>query len=70
MKKYVDSPAEKIHKEIRAGKNIPYTILFYKPFFERKLSKTQEAYLKKFGIDFYYINNSDELEEKIIKLRN
>lgn len=70
MKKYVDSPAEKIHKEIKAGKNIPYTILFYKPFFERKLSKTQEAYLKKFGINFYYVKNPNELKGKLEELRS
>ncbi|MCK5150095.1 hypothetical protein KAJ87_04180 [Candidatus Pacearchaeota archaeon] len=69
MKKYVETPAEKIHPEIRANKNIPYTYFIYSPFIKTgKLSKETEAYLEKIGIKLEYIKNPNKLKEKLQNL--
>jgi len=69
MKKYVEAPEDKIHPEILAGKNLPYTYLVYSPFLKTgKLSYETEKYLEKVGIDFKYIGNSEELREKLEEL--
>lgn len=55
IKKGVDQSIEKIHKEARAGKNIPYTMLIYSPFLKsKKLDYEDEIYMKKFGINLIY----------------
>jgi len=69
MKKYIDTPTDKIHPEILAGKNIPYTYLIYSSFLKTgKLLYETEKYLEKAGIDFKYIGNSEELREKLEEL--
>lgn len=57
-----------VHPEIRAGKN--FTILVYSPFLiNKKLSKEQEEYIKKFGINLVYIRGSAELKKELEKLK-
>lgn len=69
MKVGVDVVREKVHPEIRAGKNIPYVYFVYTPFIKaKKLEKETEAYLKKFNIKLEYVNNANELKEKIKNL--
>lgn len=64
------SKAKYLHPEVRAGKNIPYAFLIYSPFFKSgKLPLETEAYMKKYGIDFFYIKSAKELGEKLKKLR-
>jgi hypothetical protein len=51
------------HEEVRAGKTIPYSFIVYSPFVKsRKLDSETEAYLKKYGINLIYVNNSKELK--------
>lgn len=61
--------AKYLHPEVRASKIIPYTILVYSPFLNSgKLQKETEAYMKKYGINFEYIKNPDDLRKKLLKL--
>lgn len=69
MKIKVDIVREKVHSEIRAGKNIPYIYFIYSPFIKTgKLSRETEAYLEKIGINLEYINTAEELKSKIKNL--
>ncbi|MFA6974249.1 MAG: hypothetical protein WC238_05995 [Parcubacteria group bacterium] len=63
------SDAKYLHPEVRAGINIPYTILVYCPFLKSKtLSKETEAYMEKYGISLSYIENPKQLKEKLQEL--
>ncbi len=69
MKAGVDIVSEKVHSEIRAGKNNQFTYFVYTPFIKAKnLEKETEEYLKKFGIKLEYVKNAGELREKIENL--
>jgi len=69
MKKGIKN-AKYLHKEIRAGKNIPYTFLIYTPFLKnKKLSPETEAYIKKYGIKLIYIKSPKELKKILEKLK-
>jgi len=63
----VEVAGKRIHPEIRAGKN--YTIIVYSPFFSQPLPKEKEEYLKEFGINLVYVDNPEELEQKLHALR-
>ena len=64
-KKGVTATAQKIHPEIRAGKNLPFSVIAYKPFLKEKLSFEIETYIKKLGGKIYYANTPKELKQKI-----
>ncbi len=61
--------AQGLNLEVRANKNIPYTIFVYQPFILSNFSDETKAYLKRYGINFQYIKNSEDLKEKILKLK-
>jgi len=66
MKDGVSQGIETIHKEARAGKNITFTIFAYQPFLHnKKFSKEDEVYAKKFGINLVYIKNTKDLEKNL-----
>ena len=63
--------AQHLHPEVRAGKNIPYTIFVYTPFIKsKKIHKEIEEYMKKFRINLEYINNPEELKKKLSELNS
>lgn len=71
LKKYIETPAEKIHPELKAGKETSLKMLIYSPFIKSgKLSEEIEFYLNKYEIPFYYIHNSKELKEKLQEIKN
>jgi hypothetical protein len=56
----------KIHPDIKIDDN--FKLLVYSPFLhDKKLAFEDEAYLKKYGIDFVYIQNPEDLEKKLRK---
>ncbi|MAG02605.1 hypothetical protein CMI42_04670 [Candidatus Pacearchaeota archaeon] len=60
FKEGIEVSKEKIHSEIRAGKD--YSIIVYSPFLiGGKLSKEDEKYMEKFGVKLYYVNSSEGL---------
>lgn len=60
-----------VHSDMRAGKNIPYTILIYSPFIKnRRFSAETEMYMKKFGISYYYIKNPRQLKQRLTELNS
>lgn len=66
-KEGVEISGKKIHPEINAGKN--FSILVYSPFLiNKRLQKEDEEYMKKFGINLYYIKNPKQLKEKLSEL--
>ena len=65
FKSGVSQGIETIHKQARAGKTIPYTIVIYTPFFSSKLPLEDEAYAKRFGVNLVHIKNSGELEKRL-----
>lgn len=69
FKKGVSPDITKIHKEARAGRDMPYTIFIYQPFIKQKLSYEEEQYAKKFGINLIYVNSALELEKKLKELQ-
>lgn len=68
MKKEVSATEKKIHPEIRAGKNIPFSLIAYMPFLKEKLNFEIEAYIKKLGGKIIYVNNTKELKQEISRL--
>lgn len=68
--KKMNKPANKIHPEIRAGEQIPFTYLIYLPFFNnKKLSLETESYLREIGINFIYIDNPKSLKKELLELQ-
>jgi len=62
----IETKIDKIHPELRAGKNCQFTYLIYTPFIKAsKLSDEEEAYIKKFGINLVYVSNPNELKSKL-----
>jgi len=61
---------KKIHPEIRAGEQIPFSVIIYKPFLKEKLNYEIEAYIKKLKGNIYYVNNAAELKTQILNLSN
>jgi hypothetical protein len=59
---------EKIHKEVRAGRDFPFTTIIYMPFMKEKLNLEIEAYIKKLKGIIYYPQNIKELKEILGKL--
>lgn len=53
---------KKIDSQIRAGDNLPYSLIVYKPFMKENLNFEIEAYIKKLGGNVYYVNNPEELK--------
>ena len=71
FKSGVEQPIETIHKQARAGRNMPFTVYIYEPFIlGKKLSAEDELYTRKFGINLVYVKNSSDLEKKLRKLEN
>jgi hypothetical protein len=68
MKKGVSATEKKIHPEIRAGKNIPFTVIAYKPFLKEKLNFEIEKYIHKLGGKIIYVNSIKELKQEIAQL--
>ena len=69
FKEGVEVTGKKIHQEIYADNN--FSILVYSPFLiKKKLPKEDEEYMKKFGINFFYIKSSKQLKEKLNELTN
>ena len=63
-KEGVEIAGKFIHSEIRAGKD--YTIFVYSPFLKSgKLSEELENYIRKFNISLVYINNPNQLRDKL-----
>ena len=60
---------KKIHPEVRAGENIPFSVIIYKPFFKEKLNQEIEAYIKKLKGNIYYVNNPEELKKTLEELK-
>lgn len=58
----------KIHKEIRAGEKIPFTVIIYKPFVKGKLNFEIEQYIKKFNGKVYYTKSINDLKSILKKL--
>lgn len=62
----IEITGKQINPEIQAGKN--FTIFIYSPFLlGKKLPKEDEIYMKKFGINFVYIQNPNQLEKELTK---
>ncbi len=61
----VKAKRERIHPQIRAGINIPFSTFIYKPFFHDKLNYEIEAYIKKLGGQIFYVENSTQLEQTL-----
>ncbi len=62
--------AQYLHPEVRAGKIIPYTLFVYSPFIKSyKLDAETEAYMKKYGINLEYVENPEELKQKLAGLK-
>ncbi len=59
----------KLNFDMRAGQNIPLTIFIYKPFVKDKLSFEIESYIKKAQGQIFYIENAEELKEKLKELK-
>lgn len=71
LKKYVNTPSDKIHSEIRANKNYPYTFFAYSPFLKSgKLPCETEKYIEKGGINLVYVNSAEELREELENLNS
>lgn len=68
-KEGVDVAGKRIHLDVRAGTEVPFTVLAYTPFISsKKLGKETEAYCKKLGITLVYVNNAGGLEKALKKL--
>lgn len=59
---------EQVHKEIRAGKNVPFSVVIYRPFVKGRLNKEIEEYIKKHEGKVYYVENADKLYSILNKL--
>lgn len=57
---------KKIHKEIRAGENIPFSVIVYMPFMKGKLNYEIEEYIKKLNCRVYYVNNVEEMKDVLM----
>jgi hypothetical protein len=60
---------EKISNSAIVGNNIPLTIFIYKPFVKDKLSFEIEEYIKKAEGQIFYIENAEELKDKLKELK-
>ena len=69
FKQSVEISGKRIHSEIRAGED--YSIIVFKPFLiNKKLAPEDEAYLKKFGINLFYVDSANKLKSILDKLNN
>lgn len=59
---------KKIHHEVRAGENMPFSVIIYQPFMKEKLNYEIEEYIKKLKGVIYYINDANELKSVLEKL--
>jgi hypothetical protein len=59
----------KLNSEIKAGQSIPFIVLVYKPFVKEKLSFELEEYIKKAQGQIFYIENAEELKDKLNDLK-
>ena len=59
----------KLNSEIKAGQSIPFIVLVYKPFVKEKLSFELEEYIKKAQGQIFYIENANELKDKLNDLK-
>lgn len=65
-KEGVEVAGKYVHPEVCAGNN--FTIFVYSPFLtNKKLSKEQESYIKKFNINLVYIKNPEQLKQELKK---
>jgi hypothetical protein len=69
IKSEVNQPIETIHKQACAGKKIPFTILIFRNFLKsKKLYIEDENYMKKFNVNYEYIDSPDEIKRELKKL--
>ncbi|RLE39364.1 hypothetical protein DRJ17_01425 [Candidatus Woesearchaeota archaeon] len=65
----VQAKRKAIHPEARAGEDIPYSVIVYKPFVKEKLNYEIEEYIRKLNGKIYYVKNSEELKAVLEKLK-
>jgi hypothetical protein len=65
----VKTKSNMIHEKIVAGSKIPLNTIVYMPFVKGKLPFELEKYIEKFGGKVFYVKNSSELKDVIIKLK-
>ncbi len=69
VKPGVSQSIEAFHKEARAGKTVPYTILVYSPFTKAgKVSTEESDYAERFKVNLRYADSSKQLKEILEKL--
>ncbi len=66
----VKAKKKAIHEEVRAGENIPYSLIIYEPFVKEKLNYEIEEYIKKHGGKIFYVKNSNELKNVLKELKS
>lgn len=64
----VKARKEKIHKEIKAGERVTFSVIVYKPFFKDRLNEEIEKYIRKVNGEIYYVNSPTELERILKKI--
>ena len=65
----VPTMKEKIHPEIRAGDDIPFSVIVYRPFMKGKLHSEIEGYIKKLGGEIWYVENPKGLGEALEEIK-
>jgi hypothetical protein len=67
LKQYLEITRKKIHPKMVVSDN--YSLIVYSPLLiGNKLPKEEEAYLTKFGINLFYVNDPQELREQLGKI--
>lgn len=67
-KEGIEVSGKYVHPEIKAAKK--FTIFVYSPFLiNKRLSKEQEEYIRRFDINLVYINSSAQLKEELNKIK-
>jgi len=60
---------KKLHAEQRAGINVPFSVIVYKPFVKEHLNYEIEQYIEKHNGKVYYVNNALELLDVLTGLQ-
>lgn len=68
LKEKVNIDKSKLHKDIKAGDKVPFSVIVYMPFMKSRLPEEIEAYIEKMNCNVFYIKDSKELENVLKKL--
>ena len=65
----VQARKKQIHPDIIAGDNMPLSVIIYMPFHTSRLSKEEEAYIRKFEGEVYYVDDPERLEQALKEMQ-